>query len=325
MINTKHQKLNFKNNKLRMLIFFGVVQKYRFEILCFLGCAKPLKWYNSNDFSSKLCPCLIYYAICAMYMKKLVLYFAVVLSALVILSPIASADDGTLNGDGISISEEETEIKQEVKTTDDEGNEIVPEVTGELLDDAYYVDLKMPGTDEFRVVVKGECEFIDKISFKTTAELTGRLKVAKLSENPSEKELKNSIGFCVVELVDVNTENIESMSLRLVASRDELTQSKFDKDSMSIFELVDGKWKRVQTKRVDGDAQNYYYNVDLKNIETESVLAFASKTNELFSLRNLILCFGALVGFAVLLGLGYFLVTRPATSGSKGSKKDKTK
>lgn len=256
-----------------------------------------------------------------MYLKK----FGTVLISLVLVGVLFSpvfADHGTLNGDGISISADETEIKKDEPELDENGDPIIPEIEGEIGEDGYVVNLKMPTVDEFRVVVADECDFIEKITFKTRNELTGQLRVVKLEENPSSEELENSVGFCNLELIDVEESDIENVSFKLRIGRDELNENKYGKDSMTIFVLEDGKWQNIKTKRIDGDVDYYYYTAEVDNIG-EGIFGFASKPPGILTITNALFCLGAVVGFAVLLGLGYFLVTRPAPASAKSKKESK--
>lgn len=252
------------------------------------------------------------------YSRFLLISVAIILGFSIAISPVFADSKMSNTSDEEIIEEVENEYEDSSDEVDEdleglEGYEEdpnIPEIIGEVSEEEnLVVDLNFGDATEFRVVVSNECSVVEKVTLKTTEAVQGKLKIVGHDENPSENDLEKSLGFCEFELIDIDPEKVELISWKLIAEREDLSENDYDKDSLKLMVLEEGKWKSKDTNRVDGDSDNFIYKADSDSFG-EGTMAFASAKNSFFSTRNVLYCIGSLVGLALLLIVGYSLIDK---------------
>lgn len=209
--------------------------------------------------------------------------------------------EGNINGDAVS----------DDKTAEDN----VVNLDIELKDDGSYVYIKSETAGVYRINVGSECNVVKSITITTKAAVDGRVIIKNLDANGTNVELKNAIGYCNFEVEGLNKDNVEKIDWKMKANREKLTETQVNKDNLKLMNFKDNKWNKVDTKREGGDSEFYFYTAQTQDF-SDGKIALAEVNDGIFTKTNLLYCGASLIGLAVLLIIGYFLLGKREQGGS---------
>jgi PGF-pre-PGF domain-containing protein len=183
-----------------------------------------------------------------------------------------------------------------VEETDDE---VVFSIEGKLDGDSMIFEVETDDAGSIVINPSEVCMFIDSIKIKSNEGVKFNIVFTKSESNPSKVDLEKSIGYCNVEVSDMDSKLIDEVEWNLKVNRKELNDQNLKNELMSLVKLENNKWSQIKTKKVDGNTESYMYVVSTDEVESGDY-AFAEVKAGLFTLTNILICLGSLFGLIIL-------------------------